>query len=707
MLLASFLWYFNCAALPPTDPYEPWGIHLAYSAPDPTTAMQVMWSTRQMVEGPLVFLTTGPQGLQGAQGLPAYPHDAPLFASSAAVSNYTAQSRVFSDSNNTQVIHWTNMTGLQPNQLYYYQLADVTLQHMSAVFAFRTPPTAYSASAPPTIAIFADIGTTPNGYSTMARVADEVGRGTIQFIAVPGDHGYDMEDNDAQTGDEYMMMIQNASAYVPYHVGPGNHENANDFAQYRGRFNFMPNTPAFADSMFHSVNVGQVHLIFLSSETYFYLTAHGVFMVKQQYDWLKQDLDAVNRLETPWIVLMAHRPLYCSPNDDGDDCHNLYSIMRDGYLGALAVEPLLIEYGVDIFIGAHEHSYERNYPVYSCSWDATRTGPDAFVDFELPIHILSGAAGNRENQDPWQPVGNGFSAARVNAYGYGKMTVYNATHIFWQFIDDSTGEAVDSVWIIQHSHGPFNPGAIPHLTHGACNATVPYIAAAESALDADESALPEWVFQAFGPQREAPTARRLGATVQWPAEGEEEDRLPSIRGGNRGSKGMRRGKGGHRGKGKGRNRAGVAEALDVPAEALMHLSAEEIRTLRDRLAQRLAKHQQAAENGVDAAAEGGVAMAKADVPHFDSIRLPGEEAEEAAPVRSQSQFETKHKNRLVPGQKQQRPRGGGGGAGKRGPQSRGRNEPVDPHAAEVGSLVSVREVARLVELQMAAQDQKA
>ena len=67
--------------------------------------------------------------------------------------------------------------------------------------------------------------------------------------------------------------------------------------------------------------------------------------------------------------------------------------------------------------GAHEHAYERNYPVYNSQWNSSRTGPGAYIDYDRPIHILTGAAGCPENQDGWQPVGNPFSVVRINDYG--------------------------------------------------------------------------------------------------------------------------------------------------------------------------------------------------------------------------------------------------------------------------------------------------
>jgi hypothetical protein len=56
---------------------------------------------------------------------------------------------------------------------------------------------------------------------------------------------------------------------------------------------------------------------------------------------------------------MAHQPV-CSADDDSDDCHSLLSIVRDGIVGQYGMETLLYKYGVDVHLGAHEHSYERN-----------------------------------------------------------------------------------------------------------------------------------------------------------------------------------------------------------------------------------------------------------------------------------------------------------------------------------------------------------
>lgn len=46
-----------------------------------------------------------------------------------------------------------------------------------------------------------------------------------------------------------------------------------------------------------------------------------------------------------------------------------------------------------------------------------------------PIHIVAGAAGNREGQDPFTPNPQPYSAFRSDDYGYMRITVHNGSQI--------------------------------------------------------------------------------------------------------------------------------------------------------------------------------------------------------------------------------------------------------------------------------------
>lgn len=84
--------------------------------------------------------------------------------------------------------------------------------------------------------------------------------------------------------------------------------------------------------------------------------------------------------------------MYCS-NNDSDDCTFEEDILRVGvpFLFWFGLENLFYKHGVDLEIWAHEHSYERSWPlydnaVYNGSYEEPYTNPEA------PVHIVTGSA---------------------------------------------------------------------------------------------------------------------------------------------------------------------------------------------------------------------------------------------------------------------------------------------------------------------------
>ena len=199
---------------------------------------------------------------------------------------------------------------------------------------------------------------------------------------------------------------------------------------------------AGGNGTFHSFNAGLIHFALVSSEVYMDVGAHSALLAIEQAEWLERDLAAVNRSATPFVALGLHQPFYCSANDDKDDCHQVLSIVRIG------LEKIIYDGGVDIVFGAHEHAYERNYPVYNTKWSGA-TGAGAYVDAAAPVHIITGAAGCPENEDAWQKAGNAWSAVRINDYGYGRLRALNATALYWEYVDNVAGKVLDSVTIVK------------------------------------------------------------------------------------------------------------------------------------------------------------------------------------------------------------------------------------------------------------------
>jgi hypothetical protein len=266
-----------------------------------------------------------------------------------------------------------------------------------------------------------------------------------------------MYQDNATLGDTWFRSIEPIASAIPYMVCPGNHEGMYDFLNYRSRFS-MPNRDN-SSNLYFSWNAGLTHWISYDTEVYFVYEAmegHGGVhrnfgpypeIARQQLAFIEADLKKASqdRDQRPWIIAYGHRPMYCSDNDD-DDC----VLMRDYWKNDL--EPLFYQYGVDLVIEAHQHSYERMYPVFN---GTVLNGTESPYDnARAPIHIVSGSAGCGENLDTFGPPLGDWSAIRVSEYGYGHLTVHNSSHMHWEQLRVDNYEVVDSIWITKSEPFP-------------------------------------------------------------------------------------------------------------------------------------------------------------------------------------------------------------------------------------------------------------
>ena len=87
------------------------------------------------------------------------------------------------------------------------------------------------------------------------------------------------------------------------------------------------------------------------------------------------------------------------------------------------IEDILIDGKVDIVFAGHVHAYERTCQAYKfvCSDGA-------------PYYVTIGDGGNAEGlATPWVEPQPSWSLYRQASYGSGDLTVYNATHAYWQW----------------------------------------------------------------------------------------------------------------------------------------------------------------------------------------------------------------------------------------------------------------------------------
>merc|ERR1711871_612699 len=86
---------------------------------------------------------------------------------------------------------------------------------------------------------------------------------------------------------------------------------------------------------------------------------------------------------------------------------------------------------VDLVIQAHEHDYERTYPVYRSKTERTN-----YSNPQAPVYVVNGAAGNREANER-APGGEPYwppSLNRTKLISYGLMKITENTIVWEQYV---------------------------------------------------------------------------------------------------------------------------------------------------------------------------------------------------------------------------------------------------------------------------------
>ncbi len=131
-------------------------------------------------------------------------------------------------------------------------------------------------------------------------------------------------------------------------IAIGNHDDdpPSQLNQYMSHFNLT--------KQFYSFNYQNVHFTVISN----YLD-EGIEAF-EQYEFVNADLaSAASDPNIDWIVVYHHKEVYTSPYADTDEESDRAATtdLRDIY------HPLYEKYRVDLVLQAHNHNYERSYPI--------------------------------------------------------------------------------------------------------------------------------------------------------------------------------------------------------------------------------------------------------------------------------------------------------------------------------------------------------
>ena len=251
--------------------------------------------------------------------------------------------------------HSVTLSALSPDTVYYYSVgtSTETLAGGDSTFFFRTHP--FVGTAVPTrIWVIGDSGTANasaqavrNAYVTFAGA-----RATDAWLML-GDNAYSNgTDTEYQNAvfNMYPGILKQAFLWPTI----GNHDTAGSTSPpaslpYYQMFTLPTNGEAggipSGTEDYYSFDRGNIHFVCLDSMT------SDRSPTAAMATWLRSDLSATAQT---WLIAFWHHPPYSKGSHDSDTESQLAE-MRQNIL------PILEEYGVDLALTGHSHSYERSF----------------------------------------------------------------------------------------------------------------------------------------------------------------------------------------------------------------------------------------------------------------------------------------------------------------------------------------------------------
>lgn len=275
--------------------------------------------------------------------------------------------------------HELRITGLLPDTVYYYALGAGTdvLEGNDKDHWFRTLPVAGTAKAM-RFWVIGDSGTGGDGSGRAERVRDAYLKSPLFRHAdgwlMLGDNAYGSgtdSEHQAAVFETYRKILPN----TPLWPTLGNHETYTVGVPYFDIFTLPTAGEAgglpSGTEHYYSFDFGNIHFVCLDS------MESSRQPGSPMLTWLENDLSATTQ---PWIIAYWHHPPY-SRGTHNSDLEGELIEMRQYVL------PILENYGVDLVLSGHSHSYERSFlidghygPSNTLNASMVRDGGDGRID---------------------------------------------------------------------------------------------------------------------------------------------------------------------------------------------------------------------------------------------------------------------------------------------------------------------------------------
>lgn len=150
------------------------------------------------------------------------------------------------------------------------------------------------------------------------------------------------------------------------------------------------------NSNLYTWTIGPIRFVCLSTEVYILLEGGSPMLADLQFRWLVNVLRMANtpaeRALRPWLIVLQHRPIYCSDHSPGD-CPNGSTWLRTGSQSPKfpGLKSIYSAFKVDLVFAGHEHQYERSLPVCNNQVQISNV-QHPYTNAIAPVYIVTGAA---------------------------------------------------------------------------------------------------------------------------------------------------------------------------------------------------------------------------------------------------------------------------------------------------------------------------
>ncbi len=253
------------------------------------------------------------------------------------------------------------------------------------------------------LAIIGDSGSGDEAQIEVARqMAIWRGQFPFDFVVMLGDNIYGRKtaaDFKRKFEDPYAPLL---AAGVRFYASLGNHDHTSE--RYYKPFNMD-------GKRYYTFKRGDVAFFVLDSN----------YMDPEQVDWIKKQLSGST---AHWKICYFHHPLYSDGKMHGPDLD-----LRK------QLEPIFVEYGVDVVLSGHEHFYERLQPQKG-----------------IYYFVLGNSGELRYNGlRPSQDTAKGFDTDRAFA-----LMEISGEELHFQAVS-RVGETIDSGVLPKQKHSAANP----------------------------------------------------------------------------------------------------------------------------------------------------------------------------------------------------------------------------------------------------------